>query len=358
MKHLAGYLSFTFLAISVVNGFLSDKVCYNDVGCFSSDAPFNNAMDELPDSPEEIQTQAYLWTKQNPVTPQIISYSNISTIRQSNFDSSRPTKVLVHGYMSSKDASPVVANLSVALLKMDDYNVIGIDWHKGARQFYPKAVANTRVVAAVVVKLLTGLRDNMGMKLSDLHLIGHSLGAHTVGYIGASLPGTARVTGLDPAGPMFSTTPPIVRLDPTDALFVDVIHSDAAPLDDAGFGTTVPMGHVDFYPNGGQVQPGCPPPVKTTLEELAFFQFSEAFDSVSCAHDRAIWYFIESVQNTLCQFTARQCQSWEQFKADDCNTVTSVMGFNSIKYNGEGKFYLATNAQAPFCHISNKSLLE
>ena len=32
--------------------------------------------------------------------------------------------------------------------------------------------------------------------------------------------------GLDPAGPYFENTDPSVRLDPTDALFVDVIHTD------------------------------------------------------------------------------------------------------------------------------------
>lgn len=34
--------------------------------------------------------------------------------------------------------------------------------------------------------------------------------------------------GLDPAGPYFEGTPPEVRLDPSDADFVDVIHSNAA----------------------------------------------------------------------------------------------------------------------------------
>ena len=35
-------------------------------------------------------------------------------------------------------------------------------------------------------------------------------------------------SGLDPAGPYFENTDPVVRLDPTDALFVDVIHTDGA----------------------------------------------------------------------------------------------------------------------------------
>lgn len=40
--------------------------------------------------------------------------------------------------------------------------------------------------------------------------------------------------GLDPAGPYFEGTPPEVRLDPTDANFVDVIHSNAAHFPAAG----------------------------------------------------------------------------------------------------------------------------
>lgn len=36
--------------------------------------------------------------------------------------------------------------------------------------------------------------------------------------------------GLDPAEPCFEGTPELVRLDPSDAQFVDVIHTDAAPI--------------------------------------------------------------------------------------------------------------------------------
>lgn len=63
--------------------------------------------------------------------------------------------------------------------------------------------------------------------------------------------------GLDPASPLFETITGIVdpeyRLDPTDAQFVDVIHT-SGPV----FGSLVPLGHADFYPNNGKIpQPGC-----------------------------------------------------------------------------------------------------
>lgn len=41
-------------------------------------------------------------------------------------------------------------------------------------------------------------------------------------------------------------------LDPTDAHFVDVLHTGAGILGQWG-----PNGHADFYLNGGTSQPGC-----------------------------------------------------------------------------------------------------
>lgn len=66
------------------------------------------------------------------------------------------------------------------------------------------------------------------------------------------------VTGLDPAGPGFDSDQAAVRLDPSDAMFVDVIHSDVknGPID-SSLGLQRPCGDVDFYPNGGKQQPGC-----------------------------------------------------------------------------------------------------
>ncbi len=42
------------------------------------------------------------------------------------------------------------------------------------------------------------------------------------------------VAGLDPAGPLFENSPVAVHLDPTDAIFVDNIHTDGLPIYDAG----------------------------------------------------------------------------------------------------------------------------
>lgn len=53
--------------------------------------------------------------------------------------------------------------------------------------------------------------------------------AHSIHYqlcIGVMTHAWFCVAGLDPAGPLYRGKPPSERLDPTDAQFVDVIHSD------------------------------------------------------------------------------------------------------------------------------------
>ena len=63
-------------------------------------------------------------------------------------------------------------------------------------------------------------------------------------------------TALDPVGIAFFAFGNPYRLDKSDADFLDVIHTDASH-----YGVGIPIGHVDFYPNGGRrVQPGCPKP--------------------------------------------------------------------------------------------------
>ena len=65
----------------------------------------------------------------------------------------------------------------------------------------------------------------------------------------------------DPAGPEFYVSA-VDRLDPTDATFVDVIHTDASRTVHEGFGHEEPLGHVDFFPNGGSTQPSEIPSVR------------------------------------------------------------------------------------------------
>ena len=74
-------------------------------------------------------------------------------------------------------------------------NVIAVDWSRGNQFPYDQAVANTVLVGAVINQLLQTM-ITVGVRPEQIHLIGHSLGAHVSGYAGRLTPGLGRISGL------------------------------------------------------------------------------------------------------------------------------------------------------------------
>ena len=155
--------------------------------------------------------------------------------------------------------------------------MICVDWSAGAADpNYVRAAVNTRLVGKQVAILVENINESIGKSITPrTHIVGFSLGAHVAGFAGTQLKNLSRITGrfivgmiessvhtwpfsgLDPAGPLFEGYDGKVRLDKNDADYVDVIHSNGESLIVGGFGTWEPIGHVDFYPNGGRAQRGC-----------------------------------------------------------------------------------------------------
>lgn len=79
------------------------------------------------------------------------------------------------------------------------------------------------------------------IRIDKVHIIGHSIGSHIAGYVGKSFKHRklGHITALDPAAPNFEGMPKSVRVDRSDALFVDAIHTNAKPLYRLGYGNVV-----------------------------------------------------------------------------------------------------------------------
>ena len=79
--------------------------------------------------------------------------------------------------------------MALAFLMHGDYNVLRVDWGKGSQPMYFTATANTRVVGLEIAYLVEWLKYVINLDPKDVHLIGHSLGAHVCGYAGEKIKG-------------------------------------------------------------------------------------------------------------------------------------------------------------------------
>lgn len=171
--------------------------------------------------------------------------------------------ILTHGFLTTKNVS-WLHQLKDAILSINKEGVkqqvvLILGWGGGADiglTAYPQAAANALEVGRWLATILTELRKVYPPTRLQTYAIGHSLGAHLLGAAGRNS-GKAldRITGLDPAGVGFQTEENEQhRLSKSDArLLVDVIHTDGQDV--PYFGTLVPMGTIDFYPNYGWNQP-------------------------------------------------------------------------------------------------------
>ncbi|KAG8435840.1 hypothetical protein GDO86_013694, partial [Hymenochirus boettgeri] len=272
------------------------EVCYSRIGCFKDDAPWGGTLQrpikQLPLSPEEVNTRFLLFTRENPTDFQEVSAINTSTISSSSFRTHRKTRFIIHGFFGEQGW---IIKMCQTMLQVEDVNCFMVDWSGGAQTLYTKASNNLRVVGAEVAYFIDILSSNFGYSPSNVHIIGHSLGAHAAGEVGKRRSGISRITGLDPAKLYFQKTPIEVRLDPSDADFVDVIHTDAAPvLAISGLGMNQLAGHVDFFPNGGEGMPGCEKRILSKIVDIdSTVQVTRAAES--CNHLRSHKYYTESI---------------------------------------------------------------
>ncbi|XP_070538284.1 uncharacterized protein [Ptychodera flava] len=315
-----------------------------------------DSFDELPE--DNIQVGFQLFTRSRRQGVEMA----FSTALHADFQPGKPIKFVTHGFQSRGSADWVL-KIADELLKVGDFNVIAVDWEDAANPDtdlklleYDEASSNTRIVATRIRRLLGFVLSKHGSSaLNDVHLIGHSLGAQISGMAGKWMqrdlrcngaPCKAmRVTALDPARPNFLVTSGERRRAPgphcvsrNDAVFVDVIHSDAREQDDHTGGTLPQLGvyqalgHADFYPNGGNEQPGC-----------TFFP---------CDHSRATLLFAASI-NSRCGFIAETCSSRFELQNKRCSGCSTIpcqrMGYHAVKPSTPTLYYLETTGDYPFC---------
>jgi pimeloyl-ACP methyl ester carboxylesterase len=282
-----------------------------------------------------------LYTRENPDQFDELYPDQLDSIDNSHFQTADAVKVLSHGFGGNySDSFPW------ALMKayMDDtrnterYNVILIDWSAlVVSPDYFSAVANAQIASQYTADLLKFLVDQGKTTWDKIHIIGFSLGGQLVGQIGNRVQkfgGGAmieRITSLDPALPLFDVAHEDNKTTPDDAKFVEVIHTAANGI----LGYWDPLGHVDWYPNGGRYQPGCGADV-----------------TGSCGHGRAPAYYTESVGAGVGgakEFWGRKCPNYDDFQSGACDSnAHQIMGWTTPTSAENGTYFLATESAAPY----------
>ncbi|XP_038209521.1 pancreatic lipase-related protein 2-like [Zerene cesonia] len=237
---------------------------------------------------------------------------------KTHFKPDRPVIMVTHGWIHSGH-SPSAQYIKNEYLKKMDVNVIVVDWHLASRTSYLMASFLTAIVGEDINDMVRTLIKEYDFDINDLHLIGHSLGAHVVGRAGNALKRhkviVPRITGLDPARPLFEFPRVFNAISKNNAYFVDIIHTNVGV-----FGFIKDIGHADFYPNGGFKQNHCRHP-------------DMQFDS---DHNCAWVYYGESINSEI--FVSHRCPSYDDFNKRKCNDI-QYMG-SPCDSTARGKYYL------------------
>ncbi|OQV15770.1 Pancreatic triacylglycerol lipase [Hypsibius exemplaris] len=356
------------------------EACCADLGCYSSGGDFfsllNRPINSVPNCRIQDNLRLHLNTRRNPVQTQVLDPYNAVTIEDSHFNASAKTQIIIHGFADGYWWPWWVQTVS-ELLKDGNHNVIRLDWSAGNLPPYLQATANVRLVGSYVAKFIHHLVSVHGVNPADVHIIGHSLGAHGAGYAGTvtqqqhNFP-VGRITGLDPAGPYFTNLPVSVRLDPSDATVVDTIVTDGETIFNWAFGSHQAMGHINFYPNGGKNQPGCDqgilatifggPTMNSTTFDVLGTAAATSLEVVACNHARAPVLFYESINNPACTMKSFQCSDYDSFLRGECFSCRgqrcAALGYHANLSLAEGSgtknFYTLTTSRSPFCTSPHK----
>ncbi|XP_046745772.1 phospholipase A1 2-like [Diprion similis] len=278
----------------------------------------------------------YIIYNRNISTDGVVVDLNSSSIP---VESGLPVAFLVHGFTSEANNSRY-QNLTQAWLKKYDVNIISVDWKEGAcsggialTQYlsYPKSIENAHEVGRNIAEFIAKLISDYGIPLENMLMVGHSLGAHVVGFSSKELQkeniGTIpQIIALDPAGPGFLTSPCSDRVCETDAEFLQVFHT-------SDLGIIWPLGDVDFYYNGGHYQPGC------------------SLTDVSCSHGKAVDYLTYSFEDSDCNIIGKK---WTWFigvppKSECSNSTCSIPGIKAYEYPARGSLYVDTKNLSLSC---------
>ncbi|KAI1287033.1 Inactive pancreatic lipase-related protein 1 [Halotydeus destructor] len=273
-----------------------------------------------------------------------------------------PIVFVVHGWIEKVSTSPWIMPIALGWVGRGR-KVIIVDWRHGNQIDYFQAMANVRVVGAMIGYAI------LNWQIAHRTLfVGFSLGAHIAGEAGrfTQQHGGIKIRechGLDPAGPFFDGCSDSIQLRKSDCELVQAVHTSAEDVPTIGFlyaalGSYAKSGHCDYWLNCGYSQEPC---IDFRVNQLVaalkrlFFHLSDGqilawIQTQICSHWRAPLVYLSQLVGS-CHFGAEVCE--------DCglNRNCHGSGITSNQLPPDGRcnssldinYYVKSGPVEPYC---------
>ncbi|XP_039485864.1 pancreatic lipase-related protein 3 [Drosophila santomea] len=258
------------------------------------------------------ETGFFLSTRRVQENPQQVE-AKVEALVRSSFYAADPAVLAIPRWLGNI-SSPEISAVVSARLQQQDSNIFSVDLSEASDE--------TEIIDSVA-SLVIVLNNQFDVPLDRILVVGFAEGVHLAGGVAAKVQQElgrqlSQITALDPS----SGEELDHKLSQADAEFVEVVHTNSG-----GLGTWEQLGHVDYYPNGGQTQPGC--------------------STDSCSHERAFELLAEmwSPEN---DFVSARCGTVESLSASSCRWSTHKMGQKGDEQHASGIYFLETRQSSPF----------
>uniref|UniRef100_A0A2A4JPF3 Lipase domain-containing protein n=1 Tax=Heliothis virescens TaxID=7102 RepID=A0A2A4JPF3_HELVI len=213
------------------------------------------------------------------------------------------TMIFSGGYQSVPTGPANTAMMQACLTKNDTACCI-LNWSAESSCVfgYLCVVERVETVGNQLGEALVILFKTGKLLLESLILIGHSLACHVLGYAGRKADSLGykllRITGLDPAGPLYNPPSKYIAFSYTDAVYTEAMHTDPG-----GYGIINSTVTVQYWPNT----------VTSGSQNGCFL----SLDSM-CSHNRAYQYAAEKITTpgSLLGIFASSYTSWINGEGD------------------------------------------
>lgn len=163
---------------------IKDKIS-NDNGAIISSAQEikknkrNSGVDEgIMPATLIFQYLMFQFRRKNPELAQELRFNDIESVRTSNFDPAKLTKIIIHGYadgVSEVQIGTWIVEMRDAYLQLADVNYIAVDFAPLA-SFFLYFTAVPEMVGERLGEMIAFLHEKHALPLDPLHLVGWSWG--------------------------------------------------------------------------------------------------------------------------------------------------------------------------------------